>query len=303
MKIFFVDDGKAYKPELHAYRAYFVANGFTVETVNRPSHVDSDAVTWHFTGFDPSWQRLHSKAVVHDYASLSVPPFPRVKNLAKRILNRRPALRIFLNRKVQKSFGFSDSVPSVCRDMGVDESFFLSTSKQLTKTHEFVYIGSVSRLRRIDEAFGWILRNQLGRILVIGEPDGFIREKFAGCRYIDFAGQVPYREIPKLAVQAKYGLNWVPDVYPFNLQTSTKLIEYCAMGIPIVSNRYSWVEEFARARNGSFFLFNPEMTVDRQVIDNFRFSTPNVDDLEWESLLSRVGGVGLAQTLQNAINI
>jgi hypothetical protein len=43
-------------------------------------------------------------------------------------------------------------------------------------------------------------------------------------------------------VQARAGLNLVPAHRPYTVQTSTKVLEYLAVGLPVVSNRYPWME-------------------------------------------------------------
>jgi hypothetical protein len=39
----------------------------------------------------------------------------------------------------------------------------------------------------------------------------------------------------------------MPDVLPLAEQTSTKLLEYLALGLPVISNPYAWAQRTAQA--------------------------------------------------------
>jgi glycosyltransferase involved in cell wall biosynthesis len=81
-------------------------------------------------------------------------------------------------------------------------------------------------------------------LLLIGEVSDEIYENYRYCENITFTGRVLYEDVPKYASQAVYGINYMPDKYPYNLQTSTKLLEYLSMGLKVITTDYSWVRNF-----------------------------------------------------------
>ena len=91
--------------------------------------------------------------------------------------------------------------------------------------------------------------------------------------------------MPHIYSQAKYGLNYTPNIYPVNLQDSLKTKEYCAAGLKVVSNKYYWVKNFCEIRNGKFlWLHNIKK---RDDIDSFDYITPDVRDLKWNTILEK----------------
>ena len=65
-------------------------------------------------------------------------------------------------------------------------------------------------------------------------------------------GRVDRNELPKYFSVCKAGLNYTPDIYPLNLQSSTKTIEYCAAGLCVVSSKYEWIKNFEKERSANF---------------------------------------------------
>lgn len=278
--IFFEHTGKAYLPEIPAYISYLKKYYPDVKVLESDSGAD---IVWRFPGLD----RKRSKAfLVHDYNSLSTPPCARLKNSIKKILNIRPQRRVFLNDRVKKDFGFRDDISSFVRDMGVDDSFFRA---RFPSSYDFVYAGKMDRgpeVYRFLSLFRDRLRDMT--ILMIGDPPADFHEKFGQQKNIIFAGRMSYAEVPALAAQARYGLNLVPDRYPYNLQASTKLLEYCALGLPVVSNSYGWARDFEKERSARFFWLGPDFTnLTPDSLVNFPFITPDINDLRWDSVIAR----------------
>jgi hypothetical protein len=132
-------------------------------------------------------------------------------------------------------------------------------------------------------------------ILVIGAFSKAFRQSLAGQKRVVFAGRLSQEEIPALFRICRMGLNLTPDVYPYQFQTSTKIIEYCAAGLGVVSNRYSWAEDFCTIRNARFLWL--DQATSNKVIDQFNFVVPNVADLEWNRLLKKAGFADFIRTL------
>jgi glycosyltransferase involved in cell wall biosynthesis len=56
---------------------------------------------------------------------------------------------------------------------------------------------------------------------------------------------VPQAEVPDWLLRARAGLNLMPERTPLVQQTSTKVLEYLAVGLPVLSNDYLWARQAA----------------------------------------------------------
>lgn len=290
MKIIFERRPGVYLPEISAYRNYCARTLAGVETFESddgdPPELMAYDVVWRFMGLD---LRGTGQRVIHEYNSLSTGHFARLKNRLKRGLNARPHARIFLNEDVQAEFHFTDGIPARCRDMGVDRVFFQNF--ETTKEYDFVYAGSLNRgaiVRRVLERFRDHVQDR--SVLIVGAVPDDIHKAFGNTSNLVFTGRVPYAEVPAMLSRARYGLNLMPDCYPLSLQTATKVLEYCAAGLPVVTTDYRWIRRFAQVRRAEFFYLKPDLSnLTSREIEAHAFSVPQVEDLEWDRVISRSG--------------
>ncbi len=277
----------AYLPEIPAYMSWLerYKSDIKVDDSSRLADYRTDDydIVWRFMGLD---RGAKERFVVHEYNSLSTGTGAYCKNLIKRTFNKKPDRRIFLNESVRQGFAFRDGVPFRLRDMGVDRRFFRS-GPALPPLYDFVYAGSLNRgsiITRFLDYFAASVRDMT--LLLVGEAHPDMRKRYHNAPNIIFKGRVPYEDVPDLAAQARYGLNLMPDRYPFNLQTATKVIEYCALGLPVISTRYHWVEDYAAIRRGRFFWLAPDFSnLSATTLATFDFYTPDVQDLSWDKVI------------------
>lgn len=281
----------AYLPEIPAYMSWLSRNKPGVKAVDSSSLRDYDPqdydIVWRFMGLD---RKGKGRFVVHEYNSLSTGAGARCKNLIKRTFNTKPHRRIFLNNNVRSGFSFCDDVPFRLRDMGVDDQFFRNVPAA-SPVYDFVYAGSLNRGGVITGFLDYFaVSMQDMTLLLVGEAHPEMQARYKGAENIVFHGRVPYAEVPMLAGRARFGLNLMPDRYPFNLQTATKVVEYCALGLPVISTRYRWVEDYAAARKARFFWLAPDFSnMSREVLSTFDFHTPDVHDLSWDRVICTSG--------------
>lgn len=283
-KILMLSSGKAILPEINAYKKYIT--DYQIVDSRELDIID-------FTEFDLIWKFMGTDIfrkldipVIHEYASLSTGKFPKLKNEIKKVFNIKPKVRIFLNKNVKSEFGFNDKIPYIYRDMGIDECFFIKNEK---KNYDFVYVGSMSNDRgivNILEKFTQDLKNS--SLLMIGEPDKSIYEAYKKYSNIVFTGKLKYQDVPKIASQAEYAINYIPDKYPYNLQTSTKLLEYIAMNLKVITTDYLWVNEFEKEREMKFYrVLNDLRELDEKNLRNFNFKNTNIKDRLWKNIIDK----------------
>lgn len=276
-----------YLPEIEAYIRFLQSElphvrAYTSTDIHDFHPLDFDVV-WRFMGMDIGNEGRH---VVHEYNSLSTGRFARLKNLVKRTANRKPDQRVFLNKIVRQGFPFRDDVPFGYRDMGVAAAFF---DVRLKPEYDFVYAGSVHRgpevLQMLDH-FADVMTD--ASILIVGTANPDVVNHYKRASNIHFAGRVHYEEVPTLMAQGRYGLNLVPDHYPFNVQTATKVLEYCALGLPVVSMRYRWAEHFVGRKDAEFFWLDHDFkNLTLRNVNSFDFVVPSVEHKRWKSVIER----------------
>ena len=273
----------AYLPEAFAYRDFFLVNGIEVELALEHEISNDVNVKYKFPSLlypDKSLFTNHRVLEIHEYSSLSVPPFSKVKDYLKSTFNPKPLGRVFLNQVVKDGFMFNDGTPFIFRDMGIDRLFFKVNN--LVIKYDIIYCGAEHKgLHLVIQR----LIKMNFYILIVGDFSKSFRSHFSNEKLVFFSGRVGRSELPELYKSCRFGLNYTPDVFPFNVQTSTKTLEYCASGLGIISNRYQWVENLAASRKGKFLWLDNLKT--REDAECFPFQIPNVSDLEWSLVLER----------------
>ncbi|GAA0538554.1 MULTISPECIES: glycosyltransferase [Rheinheimera] len=237
----FVHQSKAQLPELQAYAEYFRHKYQVV--INTPdANLQGYDIVWFFMGYFHYKPQPH-QFIVHEYASLSTPPFARFKDQLKQMLNIRPHLRVFQNPRQSDLLQFNDDVPVRYRDMGLSGHF--TTQLYTDKKCDLIYVGSMNKSRQLERAIDTVLKlRPHASMWLVGQPVAYLQRRYQHHANIRFIGAVPNSQIPQLLNQARFGLNYVPDVYPYNFQTSTKMLEYVACGLPVIGNRTAWVNSF-----------------------------------------------------------
>jgi glycosyltransferase involved in cell wall biosynthesis len=283
-----IHSGKAYLPEIRAYEQYFSDKGsFEVcdcATLGQYSLKDFD-VAWHFMGLHFRRQVIFT---VHEYQSLSCGSFTGTKNLVKRKFNAIPDLRLFQNEQIRSSLNFDDEVKYCYRNMGVDERFFVQGGK---KEYDFVYLGNVSRERGTYKLLDKFKTDILSmKLLVIGEVPAEVYNRYKAAAHITFSGRIDYYEVPKLAARARYGINYMENKRPYSMQTATKLLEYCALGLPVISTSYEWVNRFEKEQDARFYKIDENLNdFDIKAIETFSYKIPDVEAYKWRNIIDRSG--------------
>lgn len=264
--------GKAFLPEAYAYKEYFDNLGYCCELVDKKSNMmQYDAVVL-FHGFHPFWKK-YPPFIIGEYHSLSTGKLNRVKDMFKRVLNVRSNIYIFLNEEVRKKLLFSKNTNYITRGMGYNYKDFQELKPQ-EKKFDIVYCGSyregvITQVQRL---------SSLGFSIALVGIDNMIQGE-----NITSFGRVTPEKARKIISQAHFGLNYTPDIFPLNIQDSTKVIEYCAAGLGVITNRYKWIDDFENQRKGRFL--NIDDIYSYESVYEFDFLIANVKDLSWDSIL------------------
>lgn len=289
MKVGITLSKHAYTPESYAYYDFLISKGFNVQLdyiLDPNNDINIDIM-----GIQPFWTERKAKCIkIHEYQSLSTRPFAELKNIIKRNINEKPNGRIYLNDFVRSEMCFSDSIPFIIRDMGIDKNFFQTPNEE--PDFDITYCGSISGRKGLIEEI--IRLSIIGlKIQVIGSIELKTVQIFKKYANIKILGRVCRSEIPELYKNSKCGLNFVPDIYPFNKQTSTKVLEYIASDLIVLSNKYEWISDFSDNNNFNINWLNhindiqDIETIYRNNVENK--SKLNLEDREWNNLLDRCG--------------
>jgi glycosyltransferase involved in cell wall biosynthesis len=187
--------------------------------------------------------------------------------------------------------------------MGVAQAFFDAAAPALPEAsyeddastrippNEFdlVYLGEMNRLLPFVPQLQSI--HEAGRtLLLVGDvPDALHAQLPAS---VTCTGRVPHADVPHQLRRARFGLNLVSNIEPYNQQTSTKLLEYCAVGLPVVSNDYAWVRYFAAHYQGNFHLLRDDPSSWQysfgEALEAYPYVVPDVRELAWHKLLAKL---------------
>ena len=267
----------AYTPEAYAYEKYLKKRGHQIQ-LDYELDPDND-INIYFMGTRPFWKKKEGRAIeIHEYQSLSTPPYARFKNFSKKLVNKQPSGRIFLNNFVQYDLNFTDDIPYIYRDMGVDEALFQRPNEN--PLYDIVYCGSIAGRNGLIE----VLRRLAGnyKVVVVGQVSDLERSLLKH-ENITILGRVERKDLPEIYRNARYGLNFTPNIYPYNIQTSTKTLEYLASGLQVISNRYLWAEQFFNNINYKPFWLDQ---IDSNIyIEN---NIPEMDLFKWDNILNEV---------------
>jgi glycosyltransferase involved in cell wall biosynthesis len=279
-------------PELAAYQAHIECLGHAVQRHTQAHTVPGDArAVWWICGRVPGDQarRLKGAVQVHEYASASVAPLAWLKDRIKQWQQPVPDFRVFQSEWVRQRMGFGDNapgaVPYALRDMGVPDSFLTAQALQPPE-FDLVYLGEMSRLQRFVPLLHTLGQARLS-LLLVGDVPPALQKRLATLGHIQSTGRVPQDQVPAQLLRARAGLNLMPDVLPLSEQTSTKMLEYLALGLPVISNPYAWAKRTALAHAGRVQLLGlqasaaqwqaavqglPSRQTDRQHLQSLRWS-------------------------------
>lgn len=240
---------------------------------------------WNFMGIDLKKYR-GDQFIIHDYRSASSGIFSKLKDKIKKYMNIKPNLRIFLNEELEKYYNFKDKIPSLIIDMGVNKRFYKNIKNK--KKYKFIYVGEISKNRKMHIFLEWFIKSELKResFLLIGPYDEKIYIKYSKYGNIKFLGKIPYEKIPKNLLQAEYAFNFIPNKFPYSSQTSTKLLEYLAIKIKVISSETEFLRKFLKDNPElKLFIFKKfdELKLDK--IEKFDFKFCNMEKYKWENVI------------------
>ena len=289
MLIHFIRNGPSYLPEIDAYCAYIQSRGHqTMVHDNSQSVPTSASVVWWMCGRVPLREahRLRGAFQIHEYASASIPPYAWLKDQVKHWTQPQPDYRIYQNGWVRERMGFTDGVPHALRDMGVAEHFFDVPSHSPIAEFDLVYLGEMSRLLSFIPVLQAI--DAAGRsLLLVGDAPTELQNLLPSS--VRCTGRVSYADVPHQLRRARFGLNLVPNTLPYQQQTSTKVLEYCAAGLRVVSNTYPWVRYFMAQHNANFYLLNDDAqslaTSFGEGLEAYPYEVPDMRQLAWPQVL------------------
>ncbi|MFZ9661863.1 MAG: hypothetical protein ACO29O_08295, partial [Chitinophagaceae bacterium] len=224
-------------------------------------------------------------------------PFARLKNFLKKATNEIPDFRLFLNESVKKQMNFKDQIPFGFRDMGVDLHW--GANQEVEKEFDFIYVGSTANNRKLEKILMCFTKGtfQESSLLIVSDGYSSLQQQFSSFPNISFKGPATRTEILHYIQSARYGLNYIPNEYPFNIQTSTKFLEYCQTKIPVVTTDYEWVRAFQNGNGGNYFYLNHDLSnFQKDQLDVFPFTFPDLTNWSWDQ---QINGSGIVDFLLN----
>jgi hypothetical protein len=294
MTIGFIHEHKAFLPGLNAYVQFFADRDIQTHIIN-PSQLPSLScdVEWHFMG--GHIRRNKNRVTIHEYASASVPPFGKLKDSLKKLINATPDFRIFNSEYVRQQIKPTDNIPYGFRNCGIPSgnSYLLPNAQ---KKYDFVYVGTVDKGRKIEPLFDCFINGALKdhTLLVITRDYQGVYKNAAN---ITFKGPIPYSDTYAHIQEARFGINYMPDVAPFNQQTSAKFLDYAACQLPVVTSDYAWVRGFQHTYGGNYFYLQSDLkNFTWENVNNGKYSQPDLSSWTYEKQILQSGVLGFLES-------
>ncbi|WP_276481233.1 hypothetical protein [Paraflavitalea pollutisoli] len=278
--------------ELHGYSHFFAGIGIPCEVVT-PKELPllKRKIDWYFMGVDRS-HPIPGIFRIHDYLSPSTPPARRLKDWGKRWINARPDLRIFKNHYTRQCFGFSDAIPELLMNMGIADEWLQTTGQRPEKSFDFIYIGELSAARQTNILLDRFTQGDLRErtLLLLSRNYEQWQRQYASHPNILFKGPVDKAGVKDHILRSRFAINYIPDREPFNQLPATKMLEYAACGVPILSTSYPWVRQFQQQYGGNYLYLSPDLhDLTWQRVTDFNYHTPAMSDWTWGHQIKRSG--------------
>lgn len=290
-------------PEIEIYKSFLEKKGVIVDIKNI-SKVNKEIkeynIIWNFMGIDLK-KYSQNQYIIHDYRSASSRCFPKIRDKIKIIINVKPNLRIFLNKDLEKYYNFKDNIKSLNIDMGINDLFF-HIDKKIAKKYKFVYLGEINKRRGINKLLEWFVKSEFKNesFLLIGPYDLKIYKKYKKYKNLNFLGKIKYKEVPEYLSLCEYAFNIIPNRFPFNFQTSTKLLEYLALNLKVISNKTNFTKRLLKENlDLDFITINAYEEITTELLENFNFKFTNMKKYSWENILKNKINLIINEYLKN----
>ncbi len=288
-KLFILHPGKANYPEISAYMNYF-SDRFEVHEGGIEEYKKIEGkdrcILWCIMGFYPN---LPSAGfVIHDYRSLSVGKAAKIKDKLKKYLLKKPNLRIFQNVEIENEMGFKDRVKKILLPMGVPSFVYDIEAGKSNVSGRFCYIGEMSYERNFDKMLDAYIEfyDGEGELLLIGSPEESLYEKYSDTKGIVFLGRKPQKDTLEIVKNCDYAISFVPYHFPYYLQAPTKLLEYMALGVPVLCN-----DSMSNTRELNRFNY-PANVVGKYIFDSGNIEDKNTQPVlgnDWDNVIEKSG--------------
>ena len=299
MIIAIVHEPKAYLPEVENYCRFFERYQVECIVVNKDDlGLQHRHVEWRLMGTDLTKPK-EGILKIHEYCSASVPPWRKLKNWSRSFFNTQPDFRLFLNEYVKNSFGFHDRIPAGFHNKAVPGDWMQTVGDPSKKQFDFVITGTCAPIHEPEKLLSCFSTGALAgkTLLVVGNRNPILEQLYHSFSNITFTGPVPHADIPGYLKQARFGINYVANKEPFSRQASVKLLEYAATGMPVITTRYAWVENFQKKYGGNYFSLDEDLgNFNWEQVNNFSYAQPNLDEWTWEKQLRKSGVLEFLQS-------
>lgn len=119
-----------------------------------------------------------------------------------------------------------------------------------------------------------------------------LKEKFITFPNVIFMGRTSQEEVFKFIKKSKYAICIIPNKYPYNLQTPTKLLEYLALKAKIITNHNPMVLKMLQetGNTDNVFIMNEAWNLPSEdELATLEPASLQLEDFLWDKILERSG--------------
>jgi len=197
---------------------------------------------------------------------------------------------------VERQFGFDPQARRLIRGMGAPPEL-LEVRRNTSTEFDVVYCGSISGRKGLIGTFGNLSARGF-RIGVAGSASATDLERISRIGRLTYLGLLPVSEVSGLLAQARMGLHYFPDRYPFRNEISTKVIEYLVAGLPVISNRHPWIDEHSAQVGYTYIDLAGLPSVDKlNIPESARVDEVKARKMLWPEVLKSCGFVEFFESI------
>ena len=177
-------------------------------------------------------------------------------------------------------------------NVGIDKELLNVSFPEPKKVWDFVFMGGITADMNFERLLNHFAQGKLKTksLLVISNHFEPLQTRYQKYTNIIFKGPLNQKEVYVYLRQARFAINYKPLKEPYLHQTSTKILEYAACRIPILTTKTPWAERFEKESGSWHYYIEEDLSnLDWETINQFEYKFPDLSTYTWEEQIRRSG--------------
>jgi hypothetical protein len=134
-------------------------------------------------------------------------------------------------------------------------------------------------------------------LLVLSKDYEKYAQRYEHYTNIIFKGPVEKNKVADYIRDAKFAINYKPNIEPHSFQTSTKLLEYAACHARVITSDFPWIRDFQKKYGGNYFYLLPDLSnLTWENVNKYEYAFPDLAEWSWEKQIRKSGVLEFLQS-------